>query len=198
MRDLEIRGAGNILGEKQHGHLDAVGYDLYCRLLEQALHKMNDPSERESIETTINMDFDAYLPKKYIKDELRKIEAYKKIAAIEKEEDYHDVYDELTDRYGKPPKVVVNLLEIALIKAMANSLDMTAIEQKGDKIVFEISKDARLNPEKIPELVKSYNKRLKFTVNDKICFVLSVKKEEKKEMFSQIKNLLQRIKSLND
>lgn len=198
MRDLEIRGAGNILGERQHGHLDAVGYDLYCRLLEQALHKMNNPLERELVETTINMDFDAYIPKKFIKDELRKIEAYKKIASIEKEEDYEDVYDELTDRYGEPPKVVVNLLEVALIKALANQLDMTSIEQKGEEIIFEISKDARLNPEKIPDLVKSYNRKLKFTVNDKVCFVLSVKKGEKKEIFSQIKNLLQHIKSLND
>lgn len=198
MRDLEIRGAGNILGEKQHGHLDAVGYDLYCRLLEQALHKINDPTKKEEIETTINLDFDAYIPKKYIKDELRKIEAYKKIAAIEKQEDYEDVYDELTDRYGEPPKVVTNLLEIALIKAMANQLDMITIEQKGEEIIFEISKDAKMNPEKIPDLVKSYNRKLKFTVNERICFILSVKKEEKKDVFSQIKNLLQRIKGLND
>ncbi|PKM95264.1 MAG: transcription-repair coupling factor [Firmicutes bacterium HGW-Firmicutes-1] len=198
MRDLEIRGAGNILGEKQHGHLDAVGYDLYCRLLEQALHKMSDHPDKEKIETTINIDVDAYIPKKYIKDEIRKIEAYKKIASIEKEEDYMDVHDELTDRYGELPRVVVNLLEIALIKALANELDMMSVEQKGEEYIFEISKDATLNPEKIPELVKEYGKKLKFTVNEKICFILSVKKDEKKQVFRQIKNLLQRIKSLND
>ncbi|PKM51511.1 MAG: transcription-repair coupling factor [Firmicutes bacterium HGW-Firmicutes-7] len=198
MRDLEIRGAGNILGEKQHGHLDAVGYDLYCRLLEQALHKMSDHPDKEKIETTINIDVDAYIPKKYIKEEIRKIEAYKKIASIETDEDYMDVHDELTDRYGELPRVVINLLDIALIKAMANQLDMISVDQKGEEYIFEINKDAALNPEKIPELIGSYNKKLKFTVNEKICFALSINKGEKKQTFRQIKILLQRIKSLND
>lgn len=199
MRDLEIRGAGNILGERQHGHLDAVGYDLYCRLLEQALHKLSNPSEKEKLETTINIDVDAYIPKKYIKDDIRKIEAYKKIATIDKEADYLDIHDELMDRYGELPKSVVNLLEIALIKAMANELGIVSVEQQdGDRYVFEVHKNATFNPEKIPELVRSYANKLKFTVNDKIIFVLSVKKEDKKNVFRQIKVLLQAIKSLND
>ncbi|MBC7958721.1 MAG: transcription-repair coupling factor, partial [Vallitaleaceae bacterium] len=198
MRDLEIRGAGNILGERQHGHLDAVGYDLYCRLLEQALHKLSDPSEREKVETSISMDVDAYIPKKYIKDEIRKIEAYKRIATIEKEADYLDVHDELTDRYGEPPKAVVNLLEIALIKAMANALEIITVEQNGDDYVFEVYKNANLNAQKIPELIDRYKGKLKFSIKEKACFVLSVKKEEKKEVFRQIKILLQCIKSLND
>ncbi len=198
MRDLEIRGAGNILGERQHGHLDAIGYDLYCRLLEQALHKLSDPNVKEKLETTISIEVDAYIPKKYIKDDIRKIEAYKKIATIEKEEDYLDIHDELMDRYGELPKPVVNLLEIALIKAMANALDIISVEQEGEKYLFEVDKNASLNPEKIPQLVNNYKNKLKFVVNDKIRFILTVKKEEKKEVFRQIKVLLQSIKSLND
>lgn len=198
MRDLEIRGAGNILGERQHGHLDAVGYDLYCRLLDQALHKINDPNQKEKIETSINIDVDAYIPKKFIKDERRKIEAYKRIASIQNNDDFLDTHDELIDRYGELPKSVENLLEIALIKAMANELYIISVEQKDDCIEFELDKNAEINPEKIPDLIFSYNNRLKFTVNDKVVLSLSVKRDEKKEIFRQIKVLLQSIKGLND
>lgn len=198
MRDLEIRGAGNILGEKQHGHLDAIGYDLYCRLLEKALHKIQDNPLNDIIDTTINIDVDAYIPNSFIKDEIRKIEAYKRIAVIENDEDYRDIHDELTDRYGDLPKVVINLLEIALIKSIANKLEIMSIEQNNNEIVFEINKDAKINPLRIPKLIKNYKNKLKFSVNDKALFTLSVNSQDKKEIFNQIKILLQSINDLND
>lgn len=198
MRDLEIRGAGNILGESQHGHMDAVGYDLYCKLLEQAVHRLSNGDVREYLDTSIDLDVDAFIPNTYIKDEVRKIEAYKKIASIEKQEDFEDVWDELTDRYGDVPRSVSNLLEIALIKAMANQLDIMSIEQNGELYSFEISKDAKLNPDKIPQLMLKYNKKLKLTANDKIQFILTVNKNEKKEVFSHIKLLLHNINHLKD
>lgn len=198
MRDLEIRGAGNILGEVQHGHMEAVGYDMYCKLLEQAVRRLQNSDVREYMETSINLNVDAFIPDTYIKDEVRKIEAYKRIASIEKEEDYMDTMDELTDRYGEIPKPVLNLLEIALIKAMANELYIKSVEQKNDIISFEISSDAKLNPEKIPQLVDKYKNKLKFTVNNKITFELAINKNEKKEMFSCIKSLLQDINGLKE
>ncbi len=197
MRDLEIRGAGNLLGERQHGHLDSVGYDLYCKLLGKALKDSENQIEDEN-DALININIDAYIPQSYIKDEVRKIEAYKKIAAISNQEDYEDVFDELTDRYGDVPTPVSNLLEVSLIKAMANELNIISIEQQSSRIVFEISQNAKLDPGKIPDLIEKYKKTLKFTVNEKICFILSVNKDEKKKLLTHIKCLLQSIKSLKD
>ena len=116
MRDLEIRGAGNLLGSQQHGHIDAVGYDLYSKLLEEAIKKEQGEEIKEHFETLIELDIDAYIPQKYIEDEIQKLEIYKKIAVIQTQKDYYDVQEEIEDRYGDLPESVQNLLEIALIK----------------------------------------------------------------------------------
>jgi transcription-repair coupling factor (superfamily II helicase) len=196
LRDLEIRGAGNILGESQHGHMEAVGYDMYCKLLKKAVNHLMDEDFKEEFETTIDINVSAFIPERYIKNEIQKIEAYKKIASIEKQDDYFDVRDELIDRYGDLPKSVENLLEIAIIKSMANVLDIVAIQEKNNSIILEIKKDANLNPEKIPDLINEFNNKLKFTINDKPQFVLTISKEEKKRIFRYIKNLLQSINQL--
>lgn len=199
MRDLEIRGAGNLLGAKQHGHMDAVGYDLYCKLLEEEVKKLKSTTEvEEKFETLIDLNIDAFIPRTYIDDEVRKIEVYKKMAAIETEEDYIDVRDELIDRFGEFPKTVDNLLEIAYIKTIANSVDIVAIEEKGGQYLFEIRKEAKIDPSKIIKLVKSYGRALKFTVVEKPYFSLKLELSEKKEVFRHIKTLLQSIKTLND
>lgn len=196
LRDLEIRGTGNILGESQHGHMEAVGYDMYCKLLKKAVNHFNNEDEKEEFETTIDINISAYIPDMYIKNEIRKIEAYKKIATIEKEDDYIDIQDELIDRYGDLPNSVKNLLEIALIKSMANKLDIISIEVKNNNIILEIKKDANLNPDKIPDLIRKYKERLKFTIKDKPYFSYKLNIEEQKEIFRYIKTLLQSINEL--
>ncbi len=183
MRDLEIRGAGNLLGAMQHGHMEAVGYDLYCKLLEEAIHEVNDEKVEEPFETSIEISVDAFIPGRYIRDEVRKLEAYKKIASIENEKDYYDTQEELEDRYGDLPKSVANLLEIALIKAIGNRADIVAIEQKGENIMFETKKDARINPDKIPQLLEKYRNQLFFTINKVPYFTYKMNRRDKKTIF---------------
>lgn len=197
MRDLEIRGAGNLLGAKQHGHMDAVGYDLYCKMLEKEVSALKGKGVvTADFETTVELSVDAFVDAKYIKDEVRKIEAYKKIAAIEKEEDYLDMQDELIDRYGDMPKAVSNLLEIALMKAMAHDVGIVSIKEKNNQYIFEMKADAPINPAKIPALIKTYGNRLKFTVVKTPYFSLNLSAKEKKEVFRHIKTLLQAINDL--
>ncbi|WP_273327161.1 transcription-repair coupling factor [Vallitalea guaymasensis] len=198
MRDLEIRGAGNLLGARQHGHMESVGYDLYCKLLEEAIHEVSDDKVEERFETSVELNVDAFIPSTYIKDEIRKLGAYKKIASIEDEKDYYDVQEELEDRYGDLPKSVVNLLDIAIMKAVANKADIVNIEQKGENIKFEARKDARINPDKIPELLNKYRNQLFFTINKAPYFTYKISRVDKKQFFRHIKNVLQDIKDLKD
>jgi transcription-repair coupling factor (superfamily II helicase) len=198
MRDLEIRGAGNLLGAMQHGHMESIGYDLYCKMLEEAIHQVNDEKVEEHFETSIELNVDAFVPSRYIKDEIRKLEAYKKIASIQNEQDYYDIQEELEDRYGDLPKSVLNLLDIALLKAIANKAEIVSIEQKGNDIKLEAKKDARINPDKIPELLNKHRNKLFFTINKAPYFTYKINKSEKKKFFSHIKNVLQDIKDLKD
>ncbi|MDR1101522.1 MAG: transcription-repair coupling factor [Clostridiales bacterium] len=131
LRDLEIRGAGNVIGSQQHGHMDAVGYDLYCQFLEEAITKIKGEPERGRTEdlTTINVPCDAYLPESYIEGENYRIEMYKKIAGIRTDEDYSYVEQELLDRYGEISQCVRNLLDVAILKALASDLHIVEIKQ---------------------------------------------------------------------
>ena len=134
LRDLEIRGAGNLLGAEQHGHLDAIGYDLYIKLLNRAvLEEKGEVGEPEA-ECTVSLDFDAYLPESYIPYPAQRMALYKKIALIATGEDLSDMLDELVDRYGEPPKPTRNLLKIARIHSAAVSANMTSIRQTGNEI----------------------------------------------------------------
>ena len=115
MRDLEIRGAGNMMGAAQHGHMAAVGYDLYCRMLEDTVKKIRGDVESEPIETSVEIKIDAYIPSTYIEDETQKIEIYKKIAAIDCHEDMLDIQEEIEDRFSDIPTSVANLMDIAYL-----------------------------------------------------------------------------------
>jgi len=196
LRDLEIRGAGNLLGSEQHGHMDAVGYDLYCKLLEEAVKREKGEKIKESFETFIDINIDAYIPIKYIKDELQKLDIYKKIAAIQGEKDYYDIQEEIEDRYGDLPRSVQNLLEISLIKWEAHNLELLSISQKNQNISLIFKEDARMNPIKIPELLKKYGKRLSFAADKNPYFVYRLVDDKREEVIRHIKSLLQDLKDL--
>ena len=162
MRDLEIRGAGNLLGAEQSGHLEAVGYELYCKLLNQAIKNMKPGEmEIEYYQTSIDLEMDAFIPSTYIKNELQKLDMYKRIASIENENMLVDLEEELRDRFGKPPAPVTNLLYIALTKAEAHDAFVTSITQKGLMVELKMYERAGLDVARIPELLDKYKGALK-------------------------------------
>ena len=156
MRDLEIRGAGNLLGEAQSGHMEAVGYDMYCKMLNEAVLKLKGEGEEESFTTTIDLNIDAYIPDSYIKNEYQKLDIYKRIAAVSNEEEMDDMTEELIDRFGDIPKKVQQLLHIAALKGLAHSAYVTAVEQKGTDIRFTMYERAKIDPQKIPAMLAGY------------------------------------------
>ena len=162
MRDLEIRGAGNILGARQHGHMQAVGYDLYCKMLNEAVKNLKGISVQEDFGTSIDLDVDAYIPPSYIVNEVQKLDIYKRIAGVENDGECDDMKEELLDRFGEIPKSVDNLLRIALIRVKAHRLYMTEIRGKSEVIQFLFRPDARIAVERIPQLLQQYKDKLTF------------------------------------
>ncbi|MDR1663666.1 MAG: transcription-repair coupling factor [Clostridiales bacterium] len=164
MRDLEIRGAGNLLGAEQHGHMDAVGYDMYCKLLSEAVSELRGTPVTEDFETNIDIRVNAYIPQEYISDELQKLEMYKKISLIRSQQDYADTQEELEDRFGDPPRAVTNLLEVAMLKAAAHKAGAVSVTQKQRNIVISLRPDAAINVEKMYAAIQQNPTRLLFTM----------------------------------
>lgn len=164
MRDLEIRGAGNLLGAQQSGHMAAVGYDLYCKMLNEAVKSMRDggQEEEDNFETSIDLPLDAYIPATYIKNELQKLDMYKRVAGIETKEEMEDLQEEFMDRFGDPPKPVLNLLQVALLKARAHAVCLVSVEQKGGQLWLTPYARAKYHVEKIQELITRNAPALEF------------------------------------
>ena len=158
MKDLEIRGAGNLLGRSQHGHMQAVGYDLYCKMLNEAVKSLKGVEYTEDFDTIIDLDVDAFIPAEYIVNEIQKLDIYKRIAGIENDEEYNDIREELLDRFGKVPTSAENLLRISMIRVKAHKLFMTDVKGRNGILTFNIRRDARLNPDGVLNLFKKYKK----------------------------------------
>ena len=153
MRDLEIRGAGNLLGAEQHGHMEAVGYDLYCKMLSEAVREAKGEEIQEDFETSVDLTINAFIPASYIPEEGQKLELYKRIAGIENQEEAEDMLDELLDRFGEPPLSVRSLMDVAVVKAAAHRAWITEIRQTGEEIRISFFERARLNPAVFPALM---------------------------------------------
>ena len=175
MRDLEIRGTGNLLGAQQSGHLEAVGYDLYCKMLNQAIAVLKGQMPGDDFETKIDLLCDAFVPASYIKSESLKMDIYKRIAGIETREEYEDMQDELIDRFGDIPIQVENLLQVVLLKVAAHKVYITEISGTKDKLKIMMWNQAKIDVERIPILVREYKGRLKFVTGDIPYFVYSPK-----------------------
>lgn len=208
MKDLEIRGAGNVLGKSQHGHMAAVGYDLYCKMLNEAVNDLKGIKNEYSFETNVDLSVDAYIPSTYIKSEYQKLDIYKRIAAIESEEELSDMKDELVDRYGSLSTPAVNLLNIALIKSMAHKIGI--MEMKGTiedgpsgcyKTVMKVYPKAEINTEAIPDFIDSFGGAMKLVSGSQPQFIWRVTKKKYnnageyltgiKEMLKLMQNKLQ-------
>lgn len=208
MKDLEIRGAGNVLGKSQHGHMAAVGYDLYCKMLNEAVNDLKGIKNEYSFETNVDLSVDAYIPSTYIKSEYQKLDIYKRIAAIESEEELSDMKDELVDRYGSLSTPAVNLLNIALIKSMAHKIGI--MEMKGTiedgpsgcyKTVMKVYPKAEINTEAIPDFIDSFGGAMKLVSGSQPQFIWRVTKKKYnnageyltgiKEMLKLMRNKLQ-------
>ncbi len=194
MRDLEIRGAGNLLGAEQHGHMDSVGYELYCKLLDEAVRELRGEKVTESFETLMELTVNAFIPSDYIEIEEHKLDMYKKISAIASKEDYYNVQDELEDRYGEMPASVSNLLDIAYIKALLHSKGVTRASQKrGGTVVITFKSDAEVDVTALMGLIRDYDNRLLFTAGEGGGY-LTYKIIKEKEVLKELTALAEKIK----
>lgn len=189
MRDLEIRGAGNILGAEQHGHMEAVGYDLYCKMLNEAVRALQGKELPKEFDTAIDMDINAYIPSSYIKNEALKLDIYKRIAAVDTLEEYADMQDELIDRFGIMPKSVENLLSIAYLKSVAHLLEIRDVKANRNEIKLLMYEKAEVDGTKIPELLKLYKNKLKFKPDVEPQFIYTYQKDDARDEESQIGTL---------
>lgn len=177
MRDLEIRGAGSVLSGKQHGHMEAVGYDMYLRLLNEAIAEQKGTALPSSSEDClVDISIDAFIPEKYIESLTQRIDAYRRIAFIETEEDSQDVVDEFIDRYGDPPKSVMGLINVALLRNNASSFGITEIAQRSDNVIFYIKSPT---VEQIQTLAGNFKGRILFNDLKKPYFSIKLNKKQK-------------------
>ena len=197
MRDLEIRGAGNLLGAEQSGHMEAVGYDLFCKMLNTAVQEEKGIEVQEQFETTLDISLDAFIPDTYIRDEFQKLDIYKRIAAIEDESDYDDMLEELLDRFGELPKTVQNLLTVALLKGMAHRLYLTEIKQHDKELKLVMYEQAKVDPLKIPELLQQFKGRLIFKTEGKNpYFIYDIAGRNSREQVSVTERLKELLKAM--
>ncbi|QXM07225.1 transcription-repair coupling factor [Crassaminicella indica] len=166
MRDLEIRGAGNLLGSQQHGHMAAIGYDLYCKLLEDTVRELKGEEIQEVPDTAIEINVNAFIPEKYIMNESHKLEIYKKIASIKDKQDVYDLEEEIEDRFGNIPEAVMNLIAIAYIKAMAQRMGIVTISETKMHAKFVFDEASRINPLMISEMIGFYGNRIDVNVGN--------------------------------
>ena len=161
MRDLELRGAGNLLGAEQHGHMESVGYDLYCKMLGAAVREVKGEAEDWSFTTSIDLSMDANLPASYIPNENQKMDIYRRIAEVQSREDYEDRQDELIDRFGNIPKPAEHLLKIALLKALAHTVYITELTGNSQSLTVRFLPQAKLDGLKLMEIARDYKGAMK-------------------------------------
>lgn len=189
MRDLEIRGAGSLIGEIQHGHLEEVGYDTYCRILDEVLKEEQGIKVEEDIGCQIDLNVTSYIPDSFISDQNQKIEIYQDIALCKNEEDIRNVIDEIIDRFGNMPNEIENLLEISRIKQLAKEKYLTKIQSRGNSVVFTYDVN-KFNNNSLSDIIKKYGNRIKFSSGIKPMITLKIEKQGEKGLLQEVKEFL--------
>lgn len=197
MRDLEIRGAGNMMGSSQHGHMASVGYDLYCRMLEDTISKIKGEVAKEDIDTTIEIKVDAYIPSSYIKDETNKIEVYKKIAAISSTEELMDIQEEIEDRFSDIPLPVINLINIAYLKSIARNMGIIEIKEVKDMINMKFLNKDKLSKDVIKKVLSDYKRQLIIKMGDEPVLAYSLKNTKKEEVVDNLIKILKDFETIS-
>ena len=193
MRDLEIRGAGNMMGSSQHGHMASIGYDLYCRMLEDTIKLIKGEIENEPIETSVDIKVDAFIPSSYITDEIQKIEVYKKIAAIENINDFMEIKSELEDRYSSIPDSVYNLMDIAYIKSICKGLYIEDIKETAKELRFKFVKGYKGFEGIYSVLLKQYKDDVILYFGETPSFAIKLANIKKETALEYYKKLLEDI-----
>lgn len=189
MRDLEIRGAGSLIGEIQHGHLEEVGYDTYCRILNEVLKEEQGIKVEEDIGCQIDLNVTSYIPDSFISDQNQKIEIYQDIALCKNEEDIRNVIDEIIDRFGNMPNEIENLLEISRIKQLAKEKYLTKIQSRGNSVVFTYDTN-KFDNNSLSDIIKKYGNRIKFSAGIKPMITLKIEKQGEKGLLQEVKEFL--------
>lgn len=186
LKDLEIRGAGNMMGSAQHGHMEAIGYDLYCKMLEDMIKLMKGDISKEPVETSVEIKIDAYIPASYIQSETQKIEIYKKIAAISSKEELMDTTEEIEDRFSDIPQCVYNLMNISYIRALGREIGITQVKENGNEVDIVFESSDRMKKEAIMDILKKYNKVLKIKMGKDPVLYYNLKDVRKEKALQDI------------
>ena len=194
MRDLEIRGAGSLLGEIQSGHLEQVGYDTYCNLLDEVVKEMKGIEVKSEVDIQIDLNVTSYIPETYIEDSNQKIEVYQNIALCKNEEDIQNVIDEIIDRFGNMPEELENLVDIARIKYLAKDLNISKILSKKTAVVFTFE-SSKMEID-INNLIKKYGNRIKFSAGIKPMITLEIGTDNERQILNDTTEFLKGFKNL--
>ena len=189
MRDLEIRGAGSMLGEIQHGHMEQVGYDTYCNLLDQVIKEMKDIKVEEETDIQIDLNVSSYIPDTYISESNQKIKIYQDIALCRNEEDIQNVIDEMIDIYGEMPEELENLINIARIKELAKKANILRIQQRANGIVFWFD-GSKFNFDIVDKLIKEYRNKIKFSAGKDPYITYKVEELSASKILLRVKEFL--------
>lgn len=191
MRDLELRGAGNILGECQSGHVETIGYELYVRMLEESIREVKGEKLNLKEQTQIELSIDAYIPSNYITDNNQKIDMYNKIARIESRDDLNEIFEELIDRFGDVPKVVVNVMNVSYLKSISTKLNFSKISEKNKSVVFKFDKDDKTILELVSKLEDSLFAKLEFNLNEDAKLIFNYDKNKLVESINLLEKFLE-------
>ena len=197
MRDLEIRGAGNLLGSEQHGHMEAVGYEMYCKLIDYAIKEAKGEPVKVSVDTVMKIPIDAYIPKKYITREETRMQMYRRIASVTNIDEMSDVQDEFIDRFGDIPKPVQNLLDISLYKARASNMGITKISVKTGEIRISIDSSTNIDPVKLVTNIPSVE-GASVIGGSETAIVIKRRNKSVEEMFDAAKSVINTLMSFVD
>ena len=199
MRDLEIRGTGNVLGTAQHGHMEAIGYDLYVKLLEESMLRKKGEIVKDRIQAKIDLTLNAYIPERYIDNHQIKIEIYKKIAAIQSRELYDSVYEEIEDRFGTVPASVHNLMSIAFIKALCEEMSIEEVSEETGWFNLRFIPDAPISPLFISKILEADSNNVKFIARNPavLKFKITNRLRKKEQQLNLLENFIEKIYSFH-